>query len=170
MTFSTEPLGKQHDRASFSCGDEALDRYLRERASQDARNHVAAIFVSVHETGKISGFYTLSGHAIDINDLPEEISRKAPRYPKLPATLIGGLAVDRSAQGEGVGRLLLLDALCRSLEGSRKIASFAVVIDAKNEDAEAFYRHFGFARLTTSASRLFLSMRTIEGLFVKSAK
>ena len=96
-SYSIEPLGKQHDRAAFSRGKEALDRYIKERASQDATRHYSASFVLV-EKGEhtVLGYYTLSSFGIELEDLPEKIISKLPRYPVVPATLLARLAVDKN--------------------------------------------------------------------------
>jgi GNAT superfamily N-acetyltransferase len=161
-----EPLGPPHDRAAFSCGVEALDRYLRQQASQDARNRVAAPFaLRAADSSQIIGYYTLSAFWIELAELPPELAKRLPRYPRLPAVLLGRLAVDQRFAGQGWGKVLLLDALRRSLEQSRQIAAMAVVVDAKDEAARAFYERYGFQRLADHPNRLFLPMRTIEQLF-----
>ena len=131
-----EPLCKKHDklRAAFSCGIEPLDRYLKQQAGQDAKNRAAAAYVLVSEDERIAGYYTLSSDNIRIDDLPSELMKqlKLPRYPAIGATLIGRLARDLSFRGQGIGELLLTDALTVALAMSRKIASAAVVVDAKD--------------------------------------
>ena len=100
MSFVIEPLGRQHDRAAFSCGVAELDDYLKRRAGQDIRRRIARVFVATEDGSNIVlGFYTLSALAIDVSSLPEDQARRLPRHP-VPAALIGRLAVDRSAQGE----------------------------------------------------------------------
>ena len=164
-----EPLGSEHDRAAFSCGVEALDRYLKQQASQDARNRVAAPFVlRTADSLRIIGYYTLSAATIELKELPTEAARRLPRYPLLPAVLIGRLAVDREFVGHGWGKLLLVDALRRSLAQSRQIAAMAVVVDAKDDAARAFYERYGFQQLIEHQNRLFLPMKTIEQLFSAS--
>jgi GNAT superfamily N-acetyltransferase len=134
------PLAKLHDRAAFSCGNETLDRYLKEIASQDARRHVAAPFVLIEQSSPktILGYYTLSAFSVDLGDLPVEIARKLPSYPIVPATLLGRLAVDRRHHGHGIGELLLLDALQRVKEHSTQIATVAVIVDAIDQNAVEF--------------------------------
>ena len=101
---------------------------------------------------------------LTLADLPDEFARKLPRYPQLPVTLLGRLAVDQSAKGQGLGEHLLLDALRRSLAHANQIAAMAVVVDAKDEDAAAFYRHYGFGTLQAQPSRLFVPMRLVAQL------
>ena len=164
--WTIQPLAKAHDRESFSCGNEALDLYLREQAGQDARRNVAAPFVLVASGGKqVRGYYTLSAFGIELDALPEETARRLPRYPIVPATLLGRLAVDRSQTGKRLGEFLVLDALARSLEQSQTIASYAVVVDAIDDSARRFYLHFDFIPFPATRNRLFLPMATIAQLF-----
>jgi GNAT superfamily N-acetyltransferase len=164
--FHFEPLG-DHDRAAFSCGVEALDRHLRERASQDARRNVAAPFVLVTGENRIAGYYTLSANIILAEDLPAEIVKKLkwPRYPELPATLIGRLARDKAFRGQGIGEWLVMDALKRAFKASAQVASLAVVVDAKDERARRFYVAHEFLSFPDERKRLYLPMKTIEKLF-----
>lgn len=161
-----EPLGKHHNRAAFDCGVEALNRYIREQAGQDTKKKIAATFVLVGDVPTaIAGYYTLSSTSVNVGELPEATAKKLPRYPLLPATLIGRLAVDRHYQGKGCGELLLVDALKRSLISTKQIGSVAVVVDAKDDAAKAFYTHFQFIPLVNYSYRLFLPMAVVEGLF-----
>ena len=163
--YRIEPLGSQHDRAGFSCGVEPLDRYLQRQAAQDVRKHVAAAFVITPDGTTVAGFYTLSAHVVNLGDLPEQVSRKLPRYPHVPATLIGRLAVSRNFRGQGLGELLLLDALHRVLASAREIASAVVVVDAKDERAREFYLRHDFIPLPSQPNRLFYPVATIRKLF-----
>jgi len=164
--YRIEPLGKGHDRKSFACGSEPLDRYLKQQASQDADKRVAAAFVLVEPPSRcVLGYYTLSASIITADQLPPELAKKLPRYPQLPVTLLGRLAVDQGHRGKGLGELLLIDALHRSLEAASEIGAMAVVVDAKDAAAEAFYEHFGFTRLQQQPCRLFLPMKTVAALF-----
>ncbi len=161
-----EPLGKGHGRDGFSCGSAPLDRYLRQQARQDADKRIAAPFVLVEPpAARVLGYYTLSASTVDASELPDDLTRKLPRYPQLPVTLLGRLAIDQSMKGLGMGEFLLMDALRRSLDAAANIAAMAVLVDAKDEAAEAFYRHFSFLPLQQRPARLYLSMKTIIGLF-----
>lgn len=161
-----EPLSGQHDRSVFCCGEEALDRYFREQAGQDLRRRIAAPFVLLRrDTGAVVGFYTLANTAIDASRLPSDLTRKLPQYPLIPATLLGRLAIDQRNHGQKLGEFLLLDALCRSLQTSQQVASFAVVVEAKNASAAAFYTKYGFMAFADAPKKLFLPMKTIEALF-----
>lgn len=158
-----EVLGPQHDRSGFESGVEPLDRYLQTQAGQDARKKMAAPFVLVLKDGSVAGYYTLSSTAIRLPELPEAVVRKLPRYPLVPATLLGQLAIDRRCQGRGYGRFLLADALYRAVRS--EIASFAVVVDAKDETARRFYARESFLPFRDQPLKLFLPMSSIEALF-----
>ena len=164
-SFLVEALNKKHDRTGFSCGVAALDRYLHTQASQDIAKHVAVCFLLTPEGRTIAGYYTLSQYSVDLLELPTEFAERLPKYPEVPATLLGRLAVSENYRGPRLGEFLLLDALHRSWEQSTRIASAAIVVDAKDESAQSFYEHFDFIRLRGTPDRLFLPMRTIGKLF-----
>ena len=166
--FAIEPLDTtRHNRAAFSCEEEPLTRYIKERASQEVAKRVAAVYVLTPDGSTIAGYYTLSQYAVDAAEIPEDLSKKLrlPKYKKLPATLLGRLARDTKFKGQGVGELLVMSALKRALDHSKNIASCAVVVDAKNEKAARFYESFGFLALPGHAFRLFLPMPTVEAIF-----
>lgn len=155
----------RHDRGGFRCGVEALDRYLHAQASQDARRRVAAPYVMVRPPSTVVlGYYTLSNAAVRAAELPTNLVKNLPRYPVLPATLLGRLAVHETQRGEGLGGLLLLDALRRCLRS--ETASMAILVDAKDEVAVTFYRRHDFLPLAGQPRRLFLPMATIAKLFI----
>lgn len=162
--FVCEALSKNHDRKDFTCGVEALDNYLRQTASQDVKRKTAAVFVMVpeDEPKRIAGFYTLCATSVELSGLPEEITKRLPRYPQVPGILIGRLARDDSFPG--VGSLLLADALSRCVRSAEEIAATLIVVDAKDDAAVAFYQKFGFALLPKLKSRLFLPMATASKL------
>ncbi len=176
--YLIEPLGK-HDRAAFSCGIEILDRYLKQQAGQDARKRVAAPFLLVEKSsGIIAGYYTLSSTSIKFEELPIELSKKLPKYPIVPATLLGRLAVDKNYRQKGLGEMLLMDALYRSLKSEiatiavvvdakvkSEIATIAVVVDAKDDAGRSFYEHYDFIRFPDFSHRLFLKIETIAKMF-----
>jgi ribosomal protein S18 acetylase RimI-like enzyme len=166
--FTVEPLGKHHNRAFFTSGSEALDGYLQHQAGQEARWHIAVTFVLVDPTTQaIAGYYTLSATSISLGDLPTETAAKLPRYPLVPATLLGRLAIAIDYQGKGLGAFLLMDALHRSVTQSQIIAAMAIVVEAKDDQARRFYERYGFVRLPETPSRLFLPMKTIAALFTR---
>jgi predicted GNAT family N-acyltransferase len=164
-SFSIESLQKAHVREQFHCGSVVLDRYLQQQARQDAEKRVAAPFVLVNSPApQVLGYYTLSASVLNADDVPLELLKKLPRYPQLPVTLLGRLAVDQRLKGQGMGEFLLLNALHRSLTASAGIAAMAVVVDAKDEAAAAFYAHFGFIPLNAQMDRFFLPMKTVASL------
>jgi len=166
QSHKIEPLEKKHNRAAFSCGDGILDTYLKKRASQEAKKKMATTFVLVDsKTIAIIGYYTLSATSILLSDLPDETARKLPKYPHVPATLLGRLAVDSQYQGRGYGELLIIDALRRALQATTEVASFVVVVDAINERARSFYEQYEFCVFPDRRLRLFLPMKTIAVLF-----
>jgi GNAT superfamily N-acetyltransferase len=158
-----EPLTAGHDRSGFESGVEPLDRYFRSQAGQDARKNMAAPFVLMLHDGTVAGYYTLSSTAIRLAELPAQTVRRLPRYPLVPATLLGRLAVDRRQQGRGYGRFLLADALYRA--SASEIASFAVVVDAKDEGARSFYERESFLPLPDQPMKLFRPMADLRQLF-----
>lgn len=156
--FLIEPLGAQ-DRSGFACGVPALDQYLREQASQDAKRLMASCFLAIEkETRAIAGYYTLAATSVLANELPAETLKRLPRYPTIPAALVGRLAVDISFHGKGLGGALLADAALRVFKSDTK--AFALIVDAKDESASAFYRHLGFMPLASRAMSLFLPIAT----------
>ncbi len=161
----TERLADRHDRESFTCGKEPLD-HLKLLAGQDLKRGGGVPFVGVEpgHPSRICGYYTLSSHGIEPTALPPETAKKLPRYPLLPATMLGRLARDSAFAGRGLGEFLSLDALHRAYRGSKEIASTAVIVGALDE-AHAFYLHFDFAEFPESPNRLFLPMREIAALF-----
>ncbi len=164
--YRVEALGKQHDRSGFTCGSEPLDTYLRVQAGQDTRKRVAATCVLCEGTSHtVLGFYTLSAISVDIGSWPEHVAKTLPRYPIVPATLLGRLAIERQLQGRGAGEHLLMDALHRSWQASRQVASVAVVVDAKDSRAVGFYTRYEFTPFVDLPTRLFLPMSVIEQLF-----
>jgi len=148
-----EALNALHDRSMFNCGVEPLDRYFRIQAGQDARKNLAAPFVLLVGGSEVAGFYTLSSTSVQLRELPETTTRKLPRYPLVPATLLGRLAVDRRHRGRGYGRFLLADALYRVVRS--EIASIAVIVDAKDEQARHFYERESFLSLPDQPMKLF---------------
>jgi len=164
--FRIEPLSSAHDRSPFVSGSTPLDRYLREQASQDIKRRIATCFVAVAvETQDIVGFYTLTATSVALDALSPELVRKLPRYPIVPAALLGRLAVAVSAQGRGLGAALLADALLRVARVEMGV--YAMLVDAKDDAAQRFYEKHGFTLLAGEARRLVLpiatALRALEG-------
>ena len=158
--FRLAPLDAAHDRAGFDSGSEPLNRYLREQATQDIRRRVGACFVALADGHRIAGYYTLASASVLLADFPADVGRKLPRYPTVPAVRMGRLAVDQAFKGQGLGGALLADALTRAARA--EIAAYALVVDAKNETAAAFYRHHGFITLPDSRRTLFLPLARVR--------
>lgn len=166
MSQISESLNSVHKKSDFSCGKEMLDDYLHKQANQDIKRKLSACFVVKEEqTELVKGYYTLSNNSIHLEDIPDNIKKKLPRsYTTIPTTLLGRLAIDNNFQGQGLGKLILIDALKRSFELSKTIGSFAVVVDPIDEEAERFYDKYGFLKLPDSG-KMFLPMKTIGQLF-----
>ncbi len=159
-----EPLGEQHDRAAFSCGVEALDRYFQgDPVRQDVSRKVTNAFVLTRDGKSVAGFYTLSPISILCVDLPASLAKKLPTRP-IGVTLIGRMATDQSVRGKRLGEMLLMDALYKAWQASRLVSSWAVVVDAK-EGARDFYLRYEFTPFKTQPNRLFLLMKKVDLIF-----
>jgi len=159
-SFQITSLDGHHSRYDFDCGSEPLNQYFREQVTQDIRRRVAACFVIIADEQYVAGYYTLASASLMLKDLPPHIIKKLPRYPTVPAVRMGRLAIDQKFQGRGLGGVMLADALKRSIRS--EIASYALVVDAKDEAATAFYRHHGFIALPDKALTLFLPLDTVR--------
>ncbi len=157
--FRIAPLDSHQDRTGFTSGSEPLDRYFRGQVTQDLSRRVTACFVALTSEQRIAGFYTLASASLLLSDLPAPLRKKLPRYPSVPAVRMGRLAVDQDFRGQGLGGALLADALDRAIRS--EIAAYALVVDAKDESAAAFYQHHGFIRLPDQALTLFLPLATV---------
>lgn len=156
--FQLAPLDASHDRSAFNSTSAPLNRYLGEQVTQDVRRRVASCFVALAGKTSIAGYYTLASSSLLLADLPAVTGKKLPRYPTVPTVRMGRLAVDQEFQGQGLGGALLADALDRAARS--EIAAFALMVDAKDEAAVAFYRHHGFIALPDSPLTLFLPLET----------
>jgi len=165
-SLTIEPLGANHDRAAFSCGVTPLDGYLKTQAGQDMKKNLAAVYVATPDGKTIAGYYTLSAYSVRLDSIPAAIAKRLTRMPDVPTTLIGRLATNSTLHGQGIGTLLLTNALKRALDNSSLVASWAVIVDAKDAKAVDFYRKFGFIEIPAiTPRRLFLPMETIAKLF-----
>jgi predicted GNAT family N-acyltransferase len=162
--FQVEALSDSHDRAGFSCGIEALDVYFQRQARKDVDRRVAAVFVLTSDGKEVAGFYTLSALSILGSELPEQLAKKLPSRAPVGVTLLGRMAVSEKFKGKKLGTRLLMHCLKRALDASRQVASWAVVVDAKEGSRESYLK-YEFTPLPSQPSRLFLPMRTIERLF-----
>ncbi len=162
---------RAHDRSSFTSGRPSLDRYIRKQAGQEKRRKVTAVFVMtpVDEPSTIAGYYTLCAVGVDLEDVPEDIAKRLPHYPVVSATLLGRLAVALRFRGQGLGGVLLVDALKRAHLATSDVGSPMVVTDPLDEEAATFYEKYGFRRLE-GMDRMFLTMATIELLMRRGGR
>ena len=163
VRFVIEPLKKEHKRAEFSCGNDRIDVYFRETVSQDVKRKYATCFVAVDlAAGRVAGFYTLSSSNVPLNEVPEPLAKKLPRYPSVPAVLIGWLGRHRNYAGQGLGETLLFDAI--KTVATSPIGAHAIFADAIDEGAASFYAAFGFVPLIEKPRKLFLPVATALSL------
>ena len=156
-------LSGSHDRSGFDCGVEVLNHYLQRLASQDVKRRACAVYTASEAgSNRVIGYYTINASSAHFHELPEEVARKLPRYPDVPAFLIGRLAVSREVQGSGLGKILLMDALLRCLQLSDEVGASLVLVDAKDEQAAKFYRRHQFQEL--DGKRLFLPLSVVAKL------
>jgi len=167
MALTIELLdSKKHNRSVFSCGNDNLDSYIRRQASQDLKKKVATVFILIDSPNvDIIAYYTLSAYTIDIANLDAAFAKGIPRYPLLPATLLGRLAVDQTFHLLGVGELVLIDALKRVLNATAQVASLAVVVDAIDTNAVSFYQKYGFRQFQQYPLKLYLPIKSIAESF-----
>lgn len=157
-SLTVELLTEKHDRASFDCGEPSLNEYLQRFARQNAELFLGRTYILVVPgQPRIEGYYTISSGSMARTALPE---KRLPRYP-VPVVLVGRLAVDQTAQGQGFGELLLLDALKRSAQLAQHLGIYAVVVDALNESACHFYRKYGFVETMDDPMRLYLPIKRV---------
>jgi predicted GNAT family N-acyltransferase len=155
--FRFERLSAAHDRAGFSCEHASLTDYLLKFAGQNERGDLAACYVALPAgSDKVAGYYTLSAHAVLCDELSEEQRKGLPRYDRIPAFLIGRLARDLSMKGQGLGELLLIDAIARL--ASAEAAGRMIVVDPNDTKASDFYSRYGFRPLGQATARLYLPM------------
>lgn len=145
-----------------------MSRYLREQVTQDVRRRVAASFVALGDEKRVAGYYTLASASLLLADLPASSGKKLPRYPTVPAVRMGRLAVDQAFKGQGLGAALLVDAL--DCAARSELAAFALMVDAKDDAAVAFYQHHGFIALPDSSRTLFLPLATVRSCGVPIGK
>ena len=163
--FRLEALASSHDRSTFASGEARLDRYFQTQATQDIRRRIANCFVAVEiVTGQVAAYYTIASASVSTPDLPPDEAKRLPRYPTMPAVRIGHLAVDWRYQGLGLGKALLADAALKAMTAAP--ASFALLVDAKDDQAMSFYQHHGFRQLAGLPRVLFLPLATAEKILL----
>lgn len=160
MPYRIRALDSGIDTDGFRCGLAALDEYIRRYAGQDVKRGLARVFAATPETEprRLAAYFTLSAASVSAADLPDALRRKLPRYP-VPVALLGRLAVSTAFQGKGLGGVLLADALLKVAHASQVLAMAGMIVDAKDEPAAAFYRHFGFVEMPGQPGRLILSAK-----------
>lgn len=160
--FAIQALSRLHDRSAFASGVEPLDRYFRAQVSQDVRRRVTACYVAVEvSTKKIAGYYTLAAGSIPLAEVPETLAKRLPRYNAVPVARLGRLAVDETYRGQKLGGALLWNAIQRAARS--EVAVFALVVDAKDEQATAFYQHHGFIVYGSLPNHLVLPLTNVNG-------
>jgi len=160
-----ELLSKSHNRQLFNCGEEKLNDYIHKQAGQDIRKYLAAVYVAVSQDrlSQVVGYYALSAAQINFSDLPSDVAKSLPRYPNVPAYRIGRLAVDIKYKGQGIGKMLLMDALFKCL--NNEIPVIAVIVDAKDKEAVSFYKKYGFIEFPEKPLKLFIPIKVIKSAF-----
>jgi predicted N-acetyltransferase YhbS len=160
-----EPISRSYRRKGFNCENPSLNDYLHQFARQNDKHNIAKTFVAVDDKSNVYGYFCLSATSIEFEELTDELSRQLPGYP-VPACLIGKLAVDVNHKGKGLGARLLVEAFQQILTASEAMAVKAIVVDAIDEQAKHFYKHFGFLELTGHKLKLFLPIETIGKAFI----
>ncbi|MEX2121973.1 MAG: GNAT family N-acetyltransferase [Pirellulales bacterium] len=159
-----EPLDRAHERGEFRCGKPPLDDFLRSLVSQYEKRNLGRTYVAVRpgeNDNRVWGYYTLASGSVSFQNIPKKAARKLPKHP-LPVALLGRLAVDQAAQGQGLGEVLLIDALKRCLELSDRMGIHAVEVHAIDPPAKGFYEKYGFVPLLDSELHLYLPITTIR--------
>ncbi len=157
-----EPLYAAHDVSNFDCGKQELTEWLRRYALQNHQAGAARVYV-VHRTGRVVGYYALAAGSVEPEEAPERVRKGLARHP-ISIILLARLAVDISARGQGLGAALLKDALSRSASAADEIGARAVLVHAKDDEAQAFYRHFDFEPSPTDPLHLFLLMKDLRAI------
>ena len=155
-----QPLDpERHDRAAFACGIPELDEYLHRFATQHRRKGVSNVYVLVDTTvpGLILGYYTLSAAQVDTAELGDADRKKLPRYP-VPCFRMGRLACRGDRRRQGLGKLLIGCAVERCLQARKQVAAYALIVDAKNATAKAFYEHYGITPCADTPMMLYLPL------------
>ncbi|MBN2578984.1 MAG: GNAT family N-acetyltransferase [Pirellulales bacterium] len=158
-----ERLRREHPRQRFRCGQQAVDHWLATKALQHQTKHLSVTKVLIDDDGAIAGYYTLATGQIDFSDLPPELAKQLPRRV-LPVAVLAWLGVDLKRQGQGLGRLLLAQALRDCWEAGKTFPFIAVILDCLNASTKKFYQHWDFAELPGHPYRLFLSAKCLDAM------
>ena len=157
------PLMKRHNRGDFSCGKKTLDDYLQRHASQDMKRNLAAVFILEDESANdIAGFFTLSSLSIEAGDLTKLSAKGLPASRPIPCTLLGQFAIHEKWKGNGLGNWLLGHVLHSVTNQAEKVGSFALIVDAVDDEAYAYWQYCGFIPFPHTPNRFFLPMNTIQ--------
>jgi predicted GNAT family N-acyltransferase len=152
MTWSFVDFDSKYDRSKFDCGEIALNDYLKKQMSQDVARKANVPLLAVNAQNEVLGYYTLSSGSVEFANFPSTLKKQIAPYP-VPIARIGRLAVDNSTKGKGLGKELLFHAIDRTEEAAKLMGIRAIVVDAKNIQAENFYKKYGFEELQTTGSR-----------------
>lgn len=160
------PYHRSFVRDHFSCGKASLDNYILRNVTKDISSGACTCFVILDDQQRVIAYYTLSTDSISLDDAPEALKKKI-NYPHIPVILLGRLAVHNEYMGLGFGKIMIADALKRSLQAAKEqIGSAAVIVDPIDADAERFYQKYGFTKIPDSG-KMFMTMRKIEEAFRK---
>lgn len=165
-SFEFHILDKSFDRKPFDCGSPELNDFLKAKARPNQTANFKKTFLAIQSGDKakrVIGFYSLSMGEVDLSSLPEELRKKLPKHP-VPVARMGRLAVDNSTKGQGLGKLLLVDAMKRVQSASTYVGVYALLVDAKNDSAKAFYKKYGFIELADEPMTLFLPLASFPPL------
>ena len=161
-----ELLDATHDRVGFDSGVDALNRYLKETARQHVLKGLSMTWVAVDEHSPapkpVLGFFTLSLCQVVADGVPAAWAKRLPR--QIPAMCLGRLAIASEEQGKGLGKVLLVEALLRVAKIGALAGGIGLFVDAKDDEAARFYRHFGFEPSPGQPLVLFLPMQTLQQL------
>jgi len=161
--FRLERLGREHPRKRFRCGQEQVDDWLATKALQNQEKHLSVTKVLLDESGAIAGYYTLATGQVDFGDLPAEVGKRLPQR-MLPVAVLAWLGVSGEHQGQGLGRLLLAQALRDCHDAGKTFAFIAVILDCIDDKAKAFYTHWDFEELPGRPYRLYPSAKRLEAM------
>ncbi len=159
----TAPFDRRTHRVEeFSCGEQALDRWLRSYAGRNHQRDAARTFVTAEQDGKVAGYYTLVAAQVEYEQATASVRRGLSRHFPIPVALIARLAVTTPYQGAGLGRSLLLDALERVVRASDELAIRAITVDALDDRATSFYHRFGFQSSSLAPRTLMVPLDVVR--------
>lgn len=165
--YTIVALNQQHKRKPFDCGQDDLNRYLQQTAKQHQQKYISRTYVIVatEQPETILGFYTMTLSEIAFHKLNLKDQKKLPKAP-LPVARLSRLAINKNQQGKGIGRLLLVDAVLKTVKLLTNFAVVALVLDAKDKQVVAYYRKFGFIESQDQPLLLYLPVKTLKELMM----